>query len=162
MRESDFDAREYRPPDYMATRGIPTFDEARAARLVASIPSVPHVEQLLPLHSDELVLAMQWTAPGEILGTFPGPAVVRETDVLTVSTGDRDECLRDLAALLRGARAASEPVVLRPWSEADERIEFYLDTPGHPVWSPLARFDGVLRLHFEGIGVDADDRSGSR
>lgn len=153
MRDDGDDAGEHRPPDYVRRRGIPRFDEPRAATLCASLPGAPDVAQLPPLRSDELALAMQWTAPGEILGAFPGPVVLRAPDVVAVSSGDRDACLRELAALLSRACSESAPATLRPWNEGDERIEIFLDTPGRPMWSPLARVGSVLRLHLDGVGV---------
>lgn len=153
MAESEADAVEYRPPTYFSTRGVPVFDEQLFAAASPRPRGLWTPTDLPALRSNELVLAMQWIAPGQILGTHPGPVAVREADVLAVSSGEREARLRELATLLAGALRSLEPVALRALGAADEPIVFHLDTPGHPAWSPLAIVDGAPRLHFEGLGV---------
>jgi hypothetical protein len=149
MRESAFVAREHRPPAHVTRRGIPLFfgEPARALASATGEATVP------PLCSDELVFAMQWTAPATVLGTFPGAPAVRESEVLAVDAGERDAVLRELGDLVSRAATTSGPVSIRPVGENDRRVELYLDGSGHQTWSPAARVDGELRLYCEGLGV---------
>ncbi len=135
-------------PAYVSERGIPVFDTSATATLRRLIPALSKIP---PLRSRELMWATQWTAPANLLGTFPDAVRARTEGVLAVSHGDLKERLRELTCFIERAIAANAPVTLRELSASDERIEFYLDAPGHPTWSPLAMVDGEVQLHFNGF-----------
>lgn len=143
-------AREYRPPEYFE-RGIPLFFEPSVTALLEQVHGFPAVAELFRLRTNELTLAMQWTAVAEVLGTFPGEVRLRHEDVIAVSHGEREMRIREVERLLREGAAASAVVTLRALQPDEEAIAFYLDAPGHPAWSPLAIVGGEPVLHLDGL-----------
>lgn len=125
------------PPRAFARRGVPLF-EPDAARPVVEMMS-RELDALQPLTLRDVALLLQWTAPGGLLDAAPTPPRVRREDVLAVTSGDRDETVDALDALLSAASASESPVVLREAAEGHERTGLFLDLPGHPKWSPLVR-----------------------
>ena len=112
--------------------------EPDAARPVVEMMS-RELDALQPLTLRDVALLLQWTAPGGLLDAAPTPPRVRREDVLAVTSGDRDETVDALDALLSAASASESPVVLREAAEGHERTGLFLDLPGHPKWSPLVR-----------------------
>ena len=84
--------------------------------------------------------------PPTLLDAAPTPPRVRREDVLAVTSGDRDEALDALDALLSAASASESPVLLREAAEGHERTGLFLDLPGHTEWSPLVRIDERVEL----------------
>ena len=98
-----------------------------------------HFQRCLMLRFSDRV---SWRLPfngrrqGRILGRFPDAPSVRKEAVIAIDRGDRDEHLERLGRLLR--QAWERPHALVSCAEV-ERLEFYLDLPGHPAWSPLVK-----------------------
>lgn len=127
---------EYNPPRYMSEVGLPAFSEEAYARVRESSRSLPSVEEIVVLGSRELLLILQWEAPGSVLGNFPEPPCLREDALVAVDRGDLADSKEALLGLIR--QAWTQPRALVPCS-ADERIAFFIDHPGHPAWAPLLK-----------------------
>ena len=145
MKEGEWENREYAPPKYMLTMGLPTFstsvyDELRIKSGRFPAPSLISECTLL----DTLDL-LQFTAPGGIFGKSGTKVEVQSEKFLAVTEGDLSEELETLIQLVRSVQDAEGE--LR--SEQPERlVEFHLDLPGFPTWSPFGYGPGgpVLNL----------------
>lgn len=145
------DDAEFGPPRYFAERGLPVFEPPAAGRVAATVGVA--FQELRALSYREVALLLQWTAPGRLLGLPPAPPRVRREDVLAISSGDREEILGRLDELLAVALRSDAEVVLQSLSDATEPVGFFLDLPGHPEWTPLARFYDRLELRVAGLVV---------
>lgn len=136
MRQGDWELAEYGPPPYMESRGALLFPGEIYRALRAEVPGFPSCESLPPLTLGEAIDVLQWEAPLEVLGSFPGPPTLRREDVLAVSSGEIDDAVHALLQLLDDRGAPGRP--LSPAKPA-EVISFFLDGPGFPEWSPIGR-----------------------
>lgn len=123
------------PPDYIATRGAPTFSRLTHARLRDSCPGLPAFESLPPLTGTEMLHLLQWEAPRAVLGRFPAPPALRRGAVGATTECSVVDARERLASAL--ATLATQPdVSVRPLATGERLVSFFLDGRGSP-WSPL-------------------------
>jgi hypothetical protein len=97
------------------------------------------------LNTREAALLFQWDAPARVLGEPPEVSLRRDL-ILASSDGDGLAHLKSLEALVRSHYRDESEAVLRPVSEGEQVISFFLDVAGFREWKALA-FDGsVCRL----------------
>jgi hypothetical protein len=142
---------EYEPPAYMSKVGLPAFSEEAYAVVRENACGFPSSDKLVHLGSRELLLILQWEAPGKILGKFPEAPRLREDALLAVDRGDLADCREALVGLIH--QGWSHPQALVPCS-ADERTSFFIDHREHPGWSPLLKSEMGWGLSL-GPGLDA-------
>lgn len=141
MADDDWALREYRPPDYVSSRGIPILEES----LATAIPAFRWSHELALLTGQELVRAMQWAAPMNILGRFPEPPRVRRGDVIATSESDLGSAIDALEADIERLVQDDAPLVLGVCSPEARPITFYVDALGGREWTPSFRL-GAERL----------------
>lgn len=92
-----------------------------------------------PLSLRDAALLLRAAAPGQALGREGEPVRLRDGLLLAVDGAELDEVTRALAlAQADGRPCPHAPATARP-------VDLYLDLPGTPVWTPLARGpDGSL------------------
>jgi hypothetical protein len=129
---------EYRPPHYFTQRGVPFLNAATYLEVIRHVPVFPAIADIHPLSVQEAVLVLQWEAPGRILGTFPEAPQLRNDLIFAVDYGDRQLQVAALTHLLAESWAQNTRAVLR---EDMQQRSFFLQLPGHPVWSPIAGDD---------------------
>jgi hypothetical protein len=148
---------EYAPPIDMSERVFPVFGEGAYSTLRRYVRALPAFPDVAPLHPRDLALVLQHEAPGRVLGTFPETPSLRRDVVVAVDHGDLAEELTAMLEIL--SRAWSGSCVLRPCESADA-VHFYLDLPGHPVWSPLVRRGDARAVRVaDGLNVELADSS---
>lgn len=131
------DARssEYSPPRYIQDRGAPLLSASIYVDLCSHVRRLPALTDIRPLSLHEAALVLQWEAPGRILGTYPEVPAIRQEFIASVDYGDREQLIAVLARLLAESWRDGTHAVQR--SEVQPR-SFFLDLPGHPLWSPFA------------------------
>lgn len=132
---------EYSPPYYLKKQGVvylylSTYESLRSKH--SSFPPVEHIRQL---NMRETTLIFQWDAPARVLGEPPEVRVRRDI-ILASSEGDYVEYLKQMEALIQSQYKDETHAVLRPVSEEEQVISFYLDAEEFIEWKALA-FDGL-------------------
>ncbi|MCG6155646.1 hypothetical protein [Rubinisphaera margarita] len=149
MLRGEFERTEYAPPDYVTSRGIPTFSREVYEQLLQFAPAFPAVTAIKSLTAAEAVRLIQWTAPLQVLGRFPSRPFLAEDTILAVDSGQLEEQCHRLQEFL-DENVESE-VELKPTSrECTPPLEFYLDGPGFPTWRPVASLEGTLVFNLGG------------
>ena len=125
------DPAEHCPPDYLAQRGLMVLSETGYARIRSLVSEIPPFDALAPLTCKEAAQALQWQAPGGVLGASPAPPALPVSWVLAADPGEPQEQVKSLNALLAAFMAVESPAVARPVNTA---VTLYLDLPGTPGW----------------------------
>lgn len=147
MADDQWALNDYRPPDYFGSRGIPVLPDV----LAKTIPALPWPHELPLITGQELVHAIQWTAPWNIVGRFLDLARVRREDVIATSEPDLPSAIdRFERALARMASSADE-ILLDTRGDGALPVSFYLDDPGATEWVPGFSLGGEIAL-----ALDAD------
>ena len=142
MLEGDFEQAEFRPPDYLSTRGIPVIHRSAAQK----IPTFAELRACPLMTGDELVRTLQWGAPLQILGEFPNPVRVRRDLVLASYVGEASPVLDALEQALRPLATSTEPIAIQPPPEDHEPASLFLDDLGATEWTPLVRVGPEYKL----------------
>jgi hypothetical protein len=137
---------EYTPPSYMASPGPPMFAPAAWSQLRALVPSVPAVDDVPHLNSREVAQLVQWSAPGQVLGRYPTLPKLQRKSVVAVAIGDLQVEMDSLDRLLLDYYSVPGP--LEPTLEVRSLrpVDFYLDLPGTPAWTPAGHAGAVQYL----------------
>jgi hypothetical protein len=131
---------EYRPPYYLKKQGVAYLDSSTYESLRSKHSSFPPIEQIRPLNMREATLLFQWDAPAQVLGE-PPEIDVRRDIILASSEGDYVEYLKQLEALIQRQYKDESHAILRPVSDGEQVISFYLDAEEFIEWKALV-FDG--------------------
>jgi hypothetical protein len=132
---------EYGPPYYLKKQGVACLDLSTYESLRSKHSAFPPVEQIRQLKMREATLLFQWDAPAQVLGE-PPELNVRRDIVLATSEGDFGEYLKELEALVQRQYKDESNAVLRPLSDSEQVIAFYLDAEEFIEWNALV-FDGA-------------------
>ena len=97
-------------------------------------------DQLQPLKVKEAAVLFQWTAPDQILGE-PPEVNIRSELFVGSSEDDHSEHLKTLADLIAMQYASESLAILRPGSDSERVISFYLDAAAFTEWQAMV-FDG--------------------
>jgi hypothetical protein len=149
------DGAEYRPPDYLKSRGLPFFGGSQAQQLGDLLPLF-RSDVTARLAAREVVLLMQWLAPCQVLGK-PGDSPRIERDmIIATADGELQPVLDQLDVLLQGFLSDGSQVA--PVS-AKPGPELYLDAGrSNPTWKPLdVDNTDSLRLSFDGVRAAVRD-----
>ena len=147
MASGDWERQEYSPPGFMASRGAPLFLPSAWEKLRRRRNDIPEASHLPPLHSREAVQVLQWSAPRRLLGTYPVEPRLQRDGVVAVTDGDLEAEVRAVDLALERYFIRPDALNVVPVAEVRSRIEFWLDLPGIPAWSPFGRSDtGILLL----------------
>ena len=141
---------EFRPPEFLHTRGAPVFSPPAWDRVRALHDRLPEPNTLPPINSREMARLSQWSAPGHMLGTFPDVPRLRRDLLATITHGDLaseadcvDQCLLDHFE-------AKHAMELAPLDPSAAPIEFWLDLPGAPSWKQFAHFVNQICFLIDG------------
>jgi hypothetical protein len=140
MEKSRGAAVEYHPPDYVRNRGVPLLEPGVQAVLKYEVPALFDVAGIreITAHEDEAVRLLQFQAPASALGSFPQDVAISRSRFLATNAGVLEPALTLLdRAVQRGFACRSS---LRPMPADGELnpVEFIIDAPGYPTWSPIA------------------------
>lgn len=147
LEHTPWEAGEYSPPCYVQKSGAPLLSAVIWDRLREVNQRLPPAHALPSLTTRELIRLLQSSAPGQVLGTYPGTPHIHRDLLLAVTEGELmieadavDGCLQEhVTHDLPVAPLIDNPEV-RP-------IEFWLDLPGTPAWTGFARHgDEVIFL----------------
>jgi hypothetical protein len=136
----DGEEEEYRPPYYLKKQGVAWLDLSTYQSLRSKHSSFPTLEKIRQLNLREATLVFHLDAPANVLGR-PPEIKVRRDIVLASSEGDYVEHLKQLETLIPRQYKDDSNAVLRPVSESEQVISFYLDGQEFMEWNALA-FDG--------------------
>jgi hypothetical protein len=129
-------AAELRPPAFMVSRGVFFVPGPLLPDLVAALPAFPSLDALPPLSAADVARILQWEAPGRVLGSLSCPVSLQRASILAADDGDVSVLTAELERLLAEASALDRQATL---VEHVRPVNFYLDLPGTPAWSPLGR-----------------------
>ena len=134
------DKNEYRPPPYLAKRGIPYLTLATYEDLRSRHSALPTVDQIRELNLRESTLLFHWNAPAHVLGE--PPVISTRRDVFAGScAGDHREPLDRLEDLLRAQYEDNSLAQLRSRLSNERVVSFYLDDAEFIEWDAMV-FDG--------------------
>ncbi len=134
------DKDEYRPPSYLAKRGIAYLTLSTYEDLRSRHSSFPAIDRVRELSLKEAALLFHWDAPAHVLGE---PPVIRTRRDIVVgsSEGNHFEQLERLENLLHAQYEDKSLAHLRSRSSNERVISFYLEAAGFIEWEALV-FDG--------------------
>jgi hypothetical protein len=134
MREGEFELREYAPPAYMWTQGLPIFSADVYDELRREIGTFPVRSSIHPCTSLDALDMLQFTAPGGVLGK-PGSAAVLQSEwIVAVTEGDLSQEIETFSELIRAVQKGEENLhSMRP----ERLVEFHLDILNFPSWRPF-------------------------
>ena len=145
MTHGQADLLELRPPAFVINRGALAIRGAALSSLRAAVISFPDIQALPRLSGAEVSRILQWDAPGRVLGAFPAAPKLDLASLIASEGGDLATLAADLQRLLALAAGSQRAVALVPIANC---VTLFLDLPGTPAWSPLARTaNGELVLH---------------
>jgi hypothetical protein len=136
---------EYTPPYYLRKKGVAYLDHATYETLRSKHSSFPPVDQMRRLNMREATLLFQWDAPSRVLGEPPAVRVRRDI-IVGSSEGDHVEYLKQLEITLQRQYKENSNAVLRPVSDSEQVISFYLDAEEFIEWKALVFDDSTYRL----------------
>lgn len=136
---------EYGPPYYLKERGAAYLDLSTYENLRSKHPSFPPAEQIRHLNMREAALLFQWDAPARVLGEPPEVSARRDV-ILASSEGDVVECLKQLEALVQSQYKDESHATLRPVSDGEQVVSFYLDASELIEWKALVFDNSARRL----------------
>ena len=142
---ADKEDEEHKPPHYLRKHGVAWLDLSTYQGLRSRNSSFPSLEKIRQLTLREATLLFHWDAPAHVLGR-PPEIKVRRDIVLASSEGDYVEYLRQLEILIPKQYEDDSNAVLRPVSEGEQVISFYLDAPEFIEWKALAYDGSAYRL----------------
>lgn len=139
MRGDPWCTENYAPP----LAGGTLFTTSGAVQAVIELVSGhPALDDLAEVTAAEALAALQLDAPGRVLGCCPHPAQLETERVIAADPGSVEDAVAALQALTREGHRAVEP----PSAHATP-VTLYLDLPGTPAWTPIAREpEGECRL----------------
>jgi hypothetical protein len=135
---------EYRPPSYVAERGIPYFTLADYEALRALHSAFPAVEKIRQLRLNEAIWAFQLEAPNRAFGHPPKKVVARKDAIMGASEGDLGEQVRLIEAFAQENRDNESPVRLRLPATTETVVSLFLNVHEFIEWRVLA-YDGADR-----------------
>jgi hypothetical protein len=158
--DDDFHLTEYRPPAYIAKRGVPYIEMRDYRSLVSLDLGFPPATVIKPLCVAEAIRVMQWEAPMRLLDRFPD-APGCERDVMLAAEGlDLDDALDRVDEFL--ARHLDDPRPLAPLESSEEvsPLTFYIDMRDPCEWTAFGLCeDGLVVLLDGAILMRATDES---
>lgn len=139
------DRTEYRPPHYVADKGIPVFSHALYERFLEVCNELPSFDALPPLCGRDLAWCLQLEAPRAALGIFPALPELQDDMVLVTSDDDR-RTVRALNEALRSI-GACDAVRIESNRPGTAITPLYVDAPrGASEWRTLAMEGSTPRL----------------
>ena len=148
IREGEWESREYAPPKYMLTKGLPTFSASVYDELRIKTGRFPAPNLISECTLMDTLDLLQLTAPGGVFGK-PGTQVsVQSEKFLAVTNGDLSE---ELEALVQLVRSVQEDDRELPSEQPDRLVEFHLNVSGFPTWSPFGYGPGGPVLNLRAI-----------
>jgi hypothetical protein len=134
MREGEFELREYAPPAYMLTQGLPIFSAAVYDELRRKTGTFPDRSSIRPCTSLDALDILQFTAPGSVLGKLGSAAVLQSDWIVAVTDGDLSQELESFSELIGAVQKGEENLhSMRP----ERLVEFHLDILNFPSWRPF-------------------------
>lgn len=134
MREGEFELREYAPPAYMRTQGLPMFSTAVYDELRRETGTFPDQSFIHPCTSLDALDLLQFTAPGGVLGELGSTAVLQSEWIVAVTEGDLSQEIETFKELICAVQKGEEKLhSMRP----ERLVEFHLDLLGFPSWRPF-------------------------
>ncbi len=163
MGSGDSERAEYRPPPYVANKGIPAFSRALYASFAEVCNELPSFDALPPLCGRDLALCLQLEAPGAVLGRFPALPELEDGKVLV--TADEDRRLVRLLSETLHAIGACDAVRIECARPNTATMPLYVDAPrGAHEWRALAmegRIPRLLPMHGH-VAIPASEGAESR
>jgi len=134
------------PPDYLTEVGAPLFTE-RAWHQLRTLSTAVLESTAYPMVSaTESVRLLQWNSPAHILGQCPDPPVLNRDLILAVTKGDVEAEVDAVQDAISRWFDSNQPVEVVDYLDEANPIEFHLDLPKYPSWSPYVRIAGELCL----------------
>lgn len=125
------------PPDYLGERGMPFIAVDAWNSLRQFEADLLSIEQLPPLSWSEAIRIVQAEDPEHALGESGRKPELAVDKLIAVTGGDLKSEIQALSVFIDSACASSMPVA--PSELARRPVEFHLDAPGFPSWSPFSR-----------------------
>jgi len=98
------------------------------------------------------VKLIQWHAPNQILGLHANKPELYASNILAVSEGETHEQIDRLAKFINHHHGSPMPLSSIEPSNVTP-IEFYLDDPEAPAWSPVAISSNQMVFNFQPAGI---------
>ena len=144
--DSDEARREYSPPWYIRTRGIPYFELETYELLRTQNVSFPSVSNIRKLSMKEAVLTFQWEAPYQVFDRAPKPVIYQGDLIIAASEGEPSEIIRSIEEYASANISNEQKVSLHSLGNSEQVVSLYLDTPGFLEWRAVAFSDNGLKL----------------
>lgn len=150
IESSDLGFGFYRPPFFAGHQNQAVFlSQDMVGELQSYARNMPPQTDLPNLTYCEVARLIQWEAPFDVLGVFPGSLKLNREVFVTASWENVEEVVEILEKLIGHALSSQAPAVLIPRKPDDILISFFLADIGFVDWKPLAFSDGDWHFHLE-------------
>jgi len=144
MLAGDWESQEYAPPEYVDFPGVPMIHRSKYTRLATDVRQFPAFDELPPMLAPDAARTVQWDAPLNVLGALPARPTLKRDTVLAVSDSDAVSASISLQETLDRFMGAAG-ISVEP-ADGGQPVEFHLDGPHYPAWTPLRQHDGFTSL----------------
>jgi len=151
MLKGEWELSEYSPPYFLRKHGVPIFSAHDWSLLKELIGSIPPIHEIPCLTASEMALIIQAEAPGRVLGEFPQPPKLYKDLIVAVTEGELSDWVRSLQECLSESWSSQVPVDCQSIDSTMKQVEFWMELPGAPSWTPLVQSPNGLYLQ-SGVG----------
>lgn len=144
MSEGKWESVEYSPPYFLRKHGVPAFSTVRYNELRKVIPKLPKPDAVQSLSNAELLAILQLEAPGRVLGELGDEVSFNSEFVIAVCEGNHEDevlAFNNLLGKMSKPNKANLPQTI------DRLVEFILDLPEFPQWTPFGYAEGSATLY---------------
>lgn len=143
MGEGKWEKEEYSPPYFLRKYGAPALSEFLYNELTTLCPNLPSINGMPYLSKTDGLAILQLEAPGYILGNIGDEVQLNREHIIAVSEGNLEDEISVLENLIEISQSNAEQ---RIDTKFEKKIEFILDLPNFPSWSPYGYKSNVEHL----------------
>ena len=134
MREGKWESEEYSPPYFLRKYGAPALTKSQYKELTEMQPQLPSLGDIPTVKMEDWLAILQLEAPGYILGNITGEIKLDTERIIAVTDGNLENEISTFKNLIHLSIAQEKE---RVRTSFDRKVEFILDLPNFPFWSPF-------------------------
>lgn len=143
MGEGKWEKEEYSPPYFLRKYGAPALSKPTYTELNKVCPILPSMNGIPHLNKADVLALLQLEAPGYILGNIGDAVQLNRERIIAVSDGNLEDEVSIFMNLIDNLCSNGELIISTKFKK---KIEFILDLPNFPSWSPYGYSDDGAHL----------------